>query len=514
MESFSLDGASFKPELAIQVAKGNIRVQLCPDAAKLVHRSRQVIERIVESGTITYGVNTGFGHLCNTAINSRSLKELQTNLVRSHACGLGESMHPEQVLMMMVMRANSLAKGYSGIRVQSLEQLIDCINSGIAPDVPRIGSLGASGDLAPLAHIALGLMGEGEAHIRSSSSQLHGNFVGWRKTDASVALKLAEIKPLVLEAKEGLSLINGTSQMCCWLTLTSQNVENLKFASDAALATSIEAMKASIAPFNRLLHEARPHPGQKECAERIRYHLRDSEILKSHENCDRVQDAYAFRCAPQVHGAIFEQFNRIKEVLDIEINSATDNPLVLISEEKEIVISGGQFHGEILALTADNTALSIHELASISERRIDGLLGHRNNTLPAFLAVEPGLESGLMILQYVSAAVLSELRILATPATASNIPVSDGQEDHVSMGATACWKSLCASTLCAKVIAAELISACAALDLIPETPGTGVKEVHDYIRTHVKKHTADRPLGVDIEKIAHLILTDDFFINL
>jgi histidine ammonia-lyase len=514
MKPILLDGESLTPDLAIQVSKGNISIGLCPEAEEKVQQSRTVIEEIVESGTITYGVNTGFGHLCNTAIDSDSLRELQTNLVRSHACGVGASMHPEEVLLMMVMRANSLAKGYSGIRVNSLKMLIDCINSGFVPKVPRIGSLGASGDLAPLAHVALGLLGEGDAHIRSKRSQRHGDFEGWRLTQASGALKLSGIKPLILEAKEGLSLINGTSQMCAWLTLTLQNVQRLTHASDAALATSIEAMKASIAPFNRLLHEARPHIGQKQCADRVRHHLRESDILISHENCDRVQDAYAFRCAPQVHGAIFEQFQRIKELLQIEINSATDNPLVLISPEEKSVISGGQFHGEILALTADNTALSLHELASISERRIDGLLGHQNSTLPSFLAVQPGLESGLMILQYVSAAVLSELRILATPATASNIPVSAGQEDHVSMGATACWKSLCASTLCAKVIAAELISACAALDLIPESPGLGVKKIHEFVRFHVKEHTHDRPLGDDIETIASLILEDDFFCSL
>ncbi len=507
LDVIEIDGGSLSLENAISAARGDLVLSLSNGARERVDEARLFIESIIDDGVSTYGVNTGFGDLCNTPISDDSLEDLQVNLVRSHACGLGDPMHPEDVMLMMAFRANSLASGHSGIRSGVIDTLLTCISEGIAPRVPRIGSLGASGDLAPLAHVALGLIGEGEAYIRMDSDRSHGEFDGWRRTKMDGAMALSGIQPVRLLAKEGLSLINGTSQMCAWLSLSLIASENLTIAADAALATSIEAVKGSEKPFHPGIHAARPHTGQSESASRVRNHLEGSQNIASHADCEKVQDAYAFRCGAQVHGPVIERLSNTRRILEIEINSATDNPLVVGEGEQREVISGGNFHGEILALAADDMALCMHEIASISERRIDGVLDSSSSGLPPFLATEPGVENGMMILQYSSAAVLAEMRIYTTPATANNIPVSAGQEDHVSMGATAAWSALNNARLCAKIIAAELIVGCAAIDLIPEKPGLGVAKVHAWIRDMVPPMEGDRPLGEEIELVASALLS-------
>jgi histidine ammonia-lyase len=405
--------------------------------------------------------------------------------------------------MMMIVRANSLAKGFSGARLELIQLLIEMINNRIVPVVPRIGSLGASGDLAPLSHMALAMMGEGETEVQTKN----GDWVTYNSKDA---LENSGLKPIKLQAKEGLSLINGTSQMCAYLCQSIINLEMLIFAADAALSTSIEAIKGSYVAFDKRIHDVRPQLGQSISASRIRGFLNDSEINESHIDCDRVQDSYSFRCAPQVHGPMIDVLREARRIVNIEINSATDNPLVFSSKGKPEVISGGNFHGQILAIISDNMAICIHEIASISERRINQVLDPQWSGQKAFLANDEGLESGLMIVQYVAAAVIAELSLLSNPVSTTNVPVSMGKEDHVSMGATASYRTFKASKLLSSVISSELICSCQALDNIAEKPSKSVGKIHNWLRNYVSKIEGDRSTSKDTEIIAKLLLTTDF----
>lgn len=498
MADIKIDGQTLTIEAAISIARGHSTAILCEDARYRMAESRKAVESIIESGKTIYGINTGFGAMSSVKIGGEDLEKLQANLIRSHACGVGQKMEPEHVLLMMVFRANSLAKGVSGIRPEIVELLLDMVNNGIAPVIPRIGSLGASGDLAPLSHMALAILGEGESMVR--------NETGWETISSSDALENAGLRPRNLAAKEGLSLINGTSQMCCYLALTLTNLDLLIHAADASASASLEAIKGSHTPFDSRIHDARPQFGQSESSTRIRGLLKDSEIKLTHADCDRVQDAYCFRCVPQVHGPVIDLLNESKRMLDIEINSATDNPLVFVREEDVEVLSGGNFHGQNLALASDNIAVACHELASISERRMNQVLDPKWSDQIPFLALNEGLESGYMIVQYVAAACLAELHLLANPVTTSNVPVSMGKEDHVSMGATGTYRSLQSTILLSQVLANELICSTEALDRIPHQPGTGVGIIYNWVRSHVAKYTGDKVMSDECSNLSDNLL--------
>jgi len=501
MDACTIDGESLTPEDVLTISKGFRTVSLSPESRVAMLTSRSVIETILESDDVVYGINTGFGAMSSVRIDSDNLDNLQANLVRSHACGVGEKMNPLHVLMMMVIRANSLAKGVSGTRPEVVELMLSMVNLGIAPVVPRIGSLGASGDLAPLSHMALSLMGEGDCMVREGDN--------WSTMASSEAISQAGLSPVTLQAKEGLSLINGTSQMCAYLSIALLDLENLIMAADFSVACSLEAIKGSHTPFDKRIHASRPQHGQSISAARISGLLSNSEIMNSHADCDRVQDAYCFRCSPQVHGPVIDLVKETRRMLEIEINSATDNPLVFMNGDEYDIISGGNFHGQNLAMASDSVAVACHELASISERRINQILDPGWSGQKAFLANIEGLESGLMIIQYVAAALISELHLLANPSTTSNVPVSMGKEDHASMGATGTYRATKCTRFLSQVIANELICSSEALDRIEERPGTGVAKIHEWVRKHVLPLEADRSMSDECEELSKVILNGE-----
>lgn len=494
----ALDGHTLTSSEVLRIASGDATVSLSSNALPRVNAARSVVERILSNDETVYGINTGFGALVHQRISSEDLSQLQTNLVRSHATAIGELMSKEAVRAMMAVRINSLAKGNSGVHPDVLNQLIHFLNFDIVPAIPRIGSLGASGDLAPLSHMALSLIGEGEVLKDGGGVE-----------PTSIQLSKHGLIPLELRAKDGLSLINGTSQMCSYLSMAEQRIADLLVYADLALCTSIEARKASVKPSDSRVHDARPHPGQLLVSQRIRQILHASPIMDSHAECDQVQDAYSFRCAPQVHGAIYERFMALQSTLNIELNSATDNPLVfpdLSNPGPHEVVSQGNFHGEVLALTADSMTAALFELGSISERRIDQLLDPARSKLPAFLAKDSGLESGLMIVQYVAGASLSELHGHAAPRTIFSTSTSAGQEDHVSMGATACWNLLQATKRIAEVLACELVVACEALEFNTIEPSKHVVALKQRVRSIVSPLEGDRSTSAEIIAVSNQLL--------
>ena len=495
----SLNGSSLTIKDVLDAGEGSAVFEIDESAVLAMTESRSAVKRILEKGEVVYGINTGFGALSSVTIEHDQLEQLQYNLIRSHACGVGDAMESEHVLMMMVIRANTLCIGHSGCRPEVVELLVRMINEGIAPIVPRIGSLGASGDLAPLSHMALGMIGEGDCHVR------HGDIWTEPQTSAS-ALEQAGIVPLVLQAKEGLSLINGTSQMCAYLSICMMNMDHLVFAADASAACSVEAIYGSHTPFDSRVHSARPQRGQSISAARISSLLMGSEINESHIDCGRVQDAYSFRCAPQVHGPVIDLLAESRRMLEIEINSATDNPLIFTNGSKDDVISGGNFHGQNLSLAADALAVSCHELASISERRINHLMDPQWTGQNAFLTNIEGLESGLMIVQYVAAALISELHLLSNPVSISNVPVSLGKEDHVSMGATSTFRSMRSTMLLAQVIANELICSNEALRRTDLDAGLGVRTTTEWVSSQVPPLTSDRAMSEECMNLAQALL--------
>ena len=492
-----LDGKTLSTLEVLMVAKSQASVEIANESWVGIEHSRAVVERILSDDETVYGINTGFGALADTRISSDEMVQLQNNLIRSHACALGETMSIEHTRAMMVIRANSLAKGCSGIQRQTLEQIILYLNEGITPIVPRIGSLGASGDLAPLSHMALTLIGEGEVWQEG------------QRIPASTALLEKGLIAIELGAKDGLSLINGTSQMCAFLSFSERILGDLLVMADLVACMSMEARGCSIMPMDPKVHQSRPHPGQSLVARRIHTILANSPIVRAHGNSTRVQDPYSFRCIPQVHGAVLQSFNSLKRTLEIEINSATDNPLIfpdIRNPGPHEVISQGNFHGEILALSADSMSLAIFEIASISERRIDQILDPARSGLPPFLAPNSGLESGLMIVQYVAAASLGELNGHASPRTSFSIPTSAGQEDHVSMGATASSNLLQACSHLARVIACELLIAGEALRYTDEEPANHILSLHKLLRNIAGPLTGDRSTAKELEAITECLI--------
>ena len=498
MTTISLDGHTLTPSEVMRIATGDAVVEVSKDALARVESARSVVERILSNDETVYGINTGFGALVHQRISPDDLTQLQINLIRSHATAIGELMSKESVRAMMAVRINSLAKGNSGVHPDVLTQIVNFLNFDITPAIPRIGSLGASGYLAPLSHMALALIGEGEVLTPEGLTE-----------PAKIQLRHHGLIPLELRAKDGLSLINGTSQMCSFLTLSEQRLSNLMVYADMVLCTSIEARQASVTPADERVHNARPHQGQLAVSQRIRTLLANSPIMASHADCDQVQDAYSFRCAPQVHGAVYERYSALQNTLNIELYSATDNPLVFPDHANpgpHEVVSQGNFHGEVLALTADSMSAAVFELASISERRIDQMLDPARSGMPAFLAKDSGLESGLMIVQYVAGASLSELHGHAAPRSIFSTSTSAGQEDHVSMGATATWNLLQATTRLAEVLACELVVACEALELNPIQPSPYVSALKQRVRTIVQPLSGDRSTSSDLIAVASELL--------
>lgn len=492
MVVIDLDGNTLTPTEIILVSRG-AEVQVATDAWPKVEAARNVVEGILKRGETVYGINTGFGALVSERISSEDLAALQVNLIRSHACGIGEYMSIEDTRAMMCVRANSLVKGFSGIQRAVIEQIVSYLNNNIIPVVPRIGSLGASGDLAPLSHMALTLIGEGEVWADDGP------------TDTSSVLREKGLIAVDLSAKDGLSLINGTSQMCALLVNSEDQLSNLLPLADLISCVSIEAKKCSIKPMDARVHRARPHHGQSLVAERISAIMNGSKILQSHKNCDKIQDAYSFRCIPQVHGAVLERFRNLSSTVLTEVNSATDNPLIFPNPSNpgpDEVISQGNFHGEVLALAADGMSHAIFELAHISERRIDQMVDPTRSDLPAFLAVNSGLESGMMIVHYVAAAALAEMHGRAMPKSAFSTPTSGGQEDHVSMGATASWNLLQSCKHLSQVLACELIIACEGLEYRTDEPAAHVNSIYKLVRSICPALDGDRSTSKEIELVA------------
>src|SRR5213595_676411 len=481
------------------VAFGEAPVKVSSSARPRVLASRKVIEDIVGRDDIVYGVSTGFGKLSDVRIPHDALAELQLNLVRSHACGIGDPLSEPEVRAMMLLRANVLALGFSGIRLEIIEMLCQMLNRRVCPVIPEKGSVGASGDLAPLAHLALALIGEGDA------------FFERERLESREALRRAGLKPRQLEAKEGLALLNGTQAMHAVGGLALLRAKRLSRLADVSGAMSLEALKGTAAAFDARLQDARPHPGQKAAAKHLLTLLEGSEIRQSHLKDDtRVQDAYSLRCMPQVHGAVRGALSHCEDVLLVESASATDNPLVFA--EAGDVISGGNFHGAPLALAFDYAAMAIVDLMSMSERRIDRLVNpDKNEGLPAFLAQRPGLESGFMTAHVAAASLVNAARVLAHPASVDNITTSGGKEDHVSMGMTSALKLRSIIDLAENLLAIELLAACEGLEhRRPLKSGVGVERVFAVVRKFALPLTGDRSLANDIARVAEAIRRGDF----
>ncbi|MFC3478887.1 histidine ammonia-lyase [Halobacterium litoreum] len=512
MREVVADGETLTPEDVERVARDDASVRIADEARERVRESRERVRDVLEAGDPVYGVNTGFGSLVDTQIDADDLEALQTNLIRSHAAGAGRELEREEVRALLLTRLNALAKGYSGIRERVVSLLAEMLNAGVHPVVPSRGSLGASGDLAPLAHLALVLIGEGTAEV------------GGERLAGDEALARAGLDPVTLEAKEGLALINGTQLTTGLAALALLDGERALRAADAAGALTTEVTMSTTANCDPAIQGVRPHDGQAASARNVKRLTADSEVVESHRNCDRVQDAYSIRCLPQVHGAVRDALAHLRGAVETELNSATDNPLVFDAADADprasgtdraAVLSGGNFHGEVLALRLDYAASALAELAAISERRTDRLLNPeiQEEYLPPFLSPNSGLHSGLMIPQYTAASLVNDLRSLGRPST-DNTPVSGNQEDHVSMSAGSAYGFREAAEKAATVVGVELLCGSQASEFLDDelrhAPGT--RAVYDLVRDVSPAVTEDRSLSGDMEAVGDLIregLVDD-----
>jgi histidine ammonia-lyase len=487
-----LDGRSLTLEHLAALADAADTVQLAPEARARVEAARAVVDAKAAGDAAIYGINTGFGSFAEVRIEREALDALQVNLLRSHAAGVGEPLPDRAVRAAMVLRANVLALGHSGIRVETLEALLALLNANVRPVVPSRGSVGASGDLAPLAHLALVLIGEGVAAGPTGPES------------GADALRRAGLAPVSLHPKEGLALINGTQPSTAVLALALLDAERLARTADVAAALTIDGLRGSAHPFEARIHDARPFDGQRASAAAIRALLEGSAINASHATCGRVQDAYSMRCAAQVHGAARDALAYVRRVVTIEANAATDNPMVFADAGD--IVSGGNFHGAPVALAADVLAIAVTHLATISERRSDRLVNPALSGLPPFLTRHGGLESGFMMAQVTAAALTSELKPTAHPASVDTIPTSGNKEDHVSMSMAAALKAARAVALARQVLAIELLCAAQALDLLaPLATSVPLARVHETIRARVPHLDADRPPAPDIAAIDALI---------
>jgi histidine ammonia-lyase len=485
MKKVFIDGNSLTLEEFIKVARSGEKVELTEDAIINVEKSRSLVDKFVDEEKVVYGITTGFGSFSDVRITKEETKTLQKNLIISHACGVGNSLDEEIVRGVMLLRANALSKGFSGIRLSTLNTLIEMLNKRVHPIIPEKGSLGASGDLAPLSHMVLVMIGEGEAiyeGIRMSGKE---------------AMDKASIETVELTSKEGLALINGTQVLTSVGAFTIYDSINLSKTADIVAALSMEALNGIVDAFDPRVHKIRPHLGQISTAENILKILEESKMT-TRQGEIRVQDAYSIRCIPQVHGASKDCFKYVKERVEIELNSATDNPLIFADEEE--VISGGNFHGQPMALSFDFLAIGLAELANISERRLERLVNPSlSNGLPAFLVGNGGLNSGFMIVQYSAASLVSENKVLAHPASVDSIPSSANQEDHVSMGTIAARKAREIMGNVRKVLSMEILAACQAIDLRGNKGlGKGTDIAYNVIRDNIEFMTEDRVMNIDI----------------
>ncbi len=488
-----IDGENLSLEDIERVSRDMEPVELTREAVERIVASRKMIESIIEGNEVVYGVNTGFGILSDVSIDRAQIEKLQENLIRSHSVGVGRPFSREVVRAIILLRANVMAKGCSGVRPETVKLLLELLNRGVHPLIPEKGSVGASGDLAPLAHLALVLIGRGHAEYKG------------RQYRGGTALKKAGLSPLTLKAKEGLALINGTQVMTAVAALACRDGLRAARVADIAGAMTVEAILGSRKPFDARIQRVRPHRGQRIVAANLRKLLAKSGIMASHKFCGKVQDAYSLRCMPQVHGATRDALDYLQSVLEIESNSATDNPLIFEADGQ--VISGGNFHGQPVALAADLGGIALAELANISERRVEQLVNPSlSSGLPAFLVTNKGLNSGYMIAQVTAASLVSENKILAHPASVDSIPSSAGREDHVSMGTIAARKMRQILENIQEVLAVELLCASQALDFRqPLRPGKGAAAAHDLIRKHVPFLDHDRTLYLDQKKVLDLI---------
>ena len=492
-----VDGASLTIDQVVSVARKNVPVRLATSARAGMRRSREWVERAVREHAVVYGVTTGFGAFQNVSIHPDRLRELQRNLILSHCAGVGAPFAEEIVRAMLLLRANALARGHSGIRTAVVERLLEMINSGVHPVVPEQGSVGSSGDLAPLSHAAAVLIGEGEAFYRG------------KRMSGGKAMRAAGLKPVVLEAKEGLALNNGTQAMTAVGVLAVHDARRLADLADIAAAMSLEAVKGKSTPFAEKVLATRPHAGQALSARNIRKMIAGSRLVDrvDHDTRGKVQDSYSIRCAPQVHGASRDAMEYVARVVETEVNATTDNPLIFPDSNE--VFSVGNFHGQPVALAMDFLALAAAELGNISERRTAKLMDREHSCgLPAFLAVDGGLESGLMIEQYTAAALVSENKVLIHPASGDSIPTSANQEDHVSMGTIAARQARQVIQNVERVIAIELHGAIEALGYRSERPGEGTRKAYAMLREVVPPLRGDRPLTHNIEELVQFFHTD------
>src|SRR5829696_8698339 len=494
VETRVLSGGDIVVDDVWRVAVEGVPLALSPAARDQMHRARTLVERAAHGlEEHTYGVNTGFGRFHSVSIPDELTEELQLRLLRSHACGVGDPYPDEVVRAAMLLRAQALARGHSGARVETVDLLVECLNRGLVPHVPSRGSVGASGDLAPLAHLALPLIGEGEATV--DGERLPGR----------QALERVGLEPIRLKAKEGLSLINGTQFMAAFGALGVARARRLAKVADIACALSLEALQGSRASFMPQIHSLRPLKGQIDSAANVFGLLDGSAIIEAHRWCDKVQDAYSLRCAPQVHGASRDLLDYVAGTVAVELNAATDNPLVLVDDE--LLLSNGNFHGQPVAFALDALAMAVSELANISERRVERLVNpNLSDGLPAFLTEDGGLNSGFMIPQYVAASLVSENKVLCHPASVDSIPTSAGQEDHVSMGNAAGLKAWQVLANAESALAIELLAGAQAVEfLAPLEPGAGVRASHDFVRLLSPRLGDDRPLAPDIAAVAAAI---------
>ncbi len=495
METLFIDKSNLRIEDVVAVARDFVTVMISDDTTDRIQRSRNLVEKWVSENRIIYGITTGFGALSHTRITGAQTRELQRNILMSHASGIGTPLPEEVVRAIMAIRLHDLSLGYAGLRLETFQQLMALLNHGIWPIVPEKGSVGASGDLAPTAHLCLVLIGLGEA------------FYQGQRQAGLAALTAAGLTPIALEAGEGLALINGTQVMTAILTLVVHDARRLAKMADIASAMTLEVLMGSDAEFDPKIHAVRPHPGQLDAAANMRRLTRQSGIIQSHRGCSRIQDAYTMRCSPQVHGASRDAIGHMQRVVEIEINATTTNPLIF-ADDQEFKL-GGNFHGQPLALSADYLSLGLAELANISERRVERLVNPQLSELPAFLVVQEGLNSGFMLAQYTAAALVSENKVLAHPASVDSIPTSANKEDHVSMGTIAARK--CKEILhnTEHVIAVELLCAAQALDLLNRqttlSPGEGTRAAWHAIREKIPFLEHDRVLSHDITTMVGLL---------
>ena len=488
----TLTGTDLTLDDLVAIADDGADVRLSDEARVRVTAARAVVDRHADGDAAVYGINTGFGSFAETRIDKADLAQLQVNLLRSHAAGVDDPLPVRAVRAAMALRANVLAKGYSGIRVETLDALVAALNRGVHPHVPSRGSVGASGDLAPLAHIALVLIGEGET------------WDGRTRGPAASALAQAGLTPITLGPKEGLALINGTQVSTAVAALALAGAERLARAADIIAALSIDALQGSIRPFDDRIHDVRPFPGQQASARNLSRLVGGSPINAAHAACGRVQDAYSLRCAPQVHGAAREALTWIRQIVQTEMNAATDNPMVFADSGD--IVSGGNFHGAPVALASDLLVLAVAQLATISERRSERLVNPALSGLPAFLTRHGGLQSGLMIAQVTAAALTSEIKTLAHPASVDTIPTSANKEDHVSMSMAASLKAERALQLATHVLAVELLCACQAIDLVaPLVSSDALMQVHRAVREQVPTLVDDRAPAPDLARVSAII---------